>query len=382
MTIKKRLFISNILMIVIPVVVSIITILVCCIIFNAISGGALTEVITAEKEMRPLNDRDYNTQIVSIPFITLAGFIAIMYFTNRFLTRFVFRRIEQPLQMLSGGVHQISEGNLNYRIRYDERDEFKPVCDDFNNMAARLKASIEDVQKNEESRKELFAGISHDLRSPLTSIKAFVEGLIDGVASTSESQREYLQIIKQKTDDINTMVSQLFLYSKLDMGNYPVHPEPVDMGKELSDFAAAVTEEYKTKGLTVVLGDMPTGKYACADPLQLRSVFANILDNSAKYKTDNTATATIHCAAGDGKIRIVFEDDGPGVPKDALLKLFDVFYRNDPSRSNPQQGSGLGLAIAAKALEKINGGIHAENRAEGGMRLIVEIPEMRGERRA
>lgn len=119
--------------------------------------------------------------------------------TNRFLTRFVFRHIAQPLKILGEGVHQIRDGNLTYRIEYTEPDEFRPICEDFNDMAGRLRDSVSRSQKEEESRKELLAGISHDIRSPLTAIQAYVEGLLDGVADTEEKRTAYLSIIQKKS---------------------------------------------------------------------------------------------------------------------------------------------------------------------------------------
>ena len=377
MTIKKRLFISNILMIVLPFIVSVSTVASCILILNLLSNGALIEMLRAERETIAIQKTDRNTMAGVISGFFFMSFTAIIVCTNRFLTWFVLKKIKQPLKMLSDGVQQISDGNLDHKIIYHENDEFKPVCESFNNMAARLKDSVDEVQKNEQNRKELIAGISHDLRSPLTSIKAFVEGLLDGVAGTPESQREYLQIIKQKTDDINNMVSQLFLYSKMDMGNYPTHPEVLNIESEIKDFVSASQEEYKSKGLTIEIIDIPTDTHIYADPLQLRSVFANILGNSAKYKVKDMAKALIDCIEDNGVIRIIFEDDGPGVPKDMLTKMFDVFYRGDLSRNNPQQGSGLGLAIASKALERMNGSIYAENIDSGGLRIIVEIPNIK-----
>jgi signal transduction histidine kinase len=375
MTIKKRLFISNILMIVMPAIISMITMWFFIIILNAITGGTIFDLIEAQQELRMYRKENYEIRVVLSMSFSVLIFLVCMYFSNRFLTKFIFRKIEQPLNLLAGGVRQISEGNLNHKIIYTENDEFKPICEDFNNMAERLKISDEEIQKNEENRKELLAGISHDLRSPLTSIKAFVEGLLDGVANTPEAQQEYLQIIKQKTEDINNMVSQLFYYSKMDMGNYPIDPEKLNLAKELSDFVDASQEEYKTKGLLIEIKNAPNNKYIFADPLQLRRVFANILSNSAKYKEKETAKASIYCTVNDGVAKIIFEDDGPGVSENALEKIFDVFYRTDPSRNNPHKGSGLGLAITSKVLEQMNGKIYAENISEGGLRVIIEIPE-------
>jgi signal transduction histidine kinase len=335
-----------------------------------------------------------------------SAFFLLIFATNRFLISFVFKRIRQPLKVLSDGVHQIRDGNLEHRIVYGEPDEFFQICDDFNEMARRLKSSVDEVQKNEHNRKELIANISHDLRSPLTSIKAYVEGLLDGVANTPESRLSYLRIIKSKTEDINSMVSKLFLFSKLDMGNYPSYPEKLDIGREISDFVAASREDYAARGLRIEIAALPAGTCIFADPTQLRSVFANILDNSAKYSDHASALAVISCLLPDSMrgmcsmggmngfsgmggaigmhnsfgmgrhVRIVFEDNGPGVPEDALPKLFEVFYRLDPSRSNPQKGSGLGLAIVKKALDGMNSRIYAENRKDGssGLRVIVAIP--------
>jgi len=367
-------------MIVIPVIVSLATVGTIAFLLNVASDGELFALISANREVRVAQRIDEQARVIVAPVVLCILVVAIMYFTNRFLTKFVFKKIQQPLDLLSSGVHQISEGNLDHKITYTEQDEFKPVCEAFNNMAAQLKASVGEVQKNEQNRKELLAGISHDLRSPLTSIKGFVEGLLDGVANTPESQREYLQIIKQKTDDINNMVSQLFYYSKMDMGNYPTNAEVLNVANEIKDFVSASQEEYRAKGLIIDVGGMSTERYILADPLQLRSVFANILGNSAKYakrEGNDTARALINCVADNGTVRIIFEDDGIGVSENVLPKMFDAFYRADPSRNNPNQGSGLGLAIAAKALERMNGGIYAENIKAGGLRIVVEIPAMK-----
>ena len=382
MTVKKRLFISNILMMVIPVILALITMLVAFSIIDVMYNGSLREMIMQAEAQRDQqfgqSMESMRAQMVMLALVFMAGIVLITYFTNRFLTKFVFRKIEQPLEMLSQGVHQIKNGNLDHRIVYDTQDEFRPICEDFNEMAVRLKTSVDETLKNEQSRKELIAGISHDLRSPLTSIKAYVEGLIDGVAVTPQAQQEYLRTIQSKTDDISKMVSQLFLFSKMDTGNYPVNLETLDIGKEITDFVAVTQDDYAAKGLSVKLETMPLAITVTADPVQLRSVFTNILDNSAKYKDKERAESTIHCEAANETVQIFFDDNGPGVPADTLTKLFDVFYRGDVSRSNPQQGSGLGLAIAAKMVGLMSGSIHAENRTEGGLRIIINIPMLKG----
>jgi len=375
MTIKKRLFISNLLMTVVPFLISFVTMIAGISVLNMLTNGEYA--VRGGGGLRAFNMSDDGLHIMLISVFILLFFCAVVIITNRLLTKYVFQKITQPLEILSDGVQNISEGNLDFRIKYTGRDEFSPICDAFNDMAKQLKVSIEEVQKNEQNRKELFAGISHDLRSPLTSIKALVEGLIDGVVVTPESQQRYLANIKRKSEDINNTISQLFLYSKMDMGNYPTNPEKIDIGVELRDFVKASQDEYKSKGLLIKVVGLTSKVNIFVDPLQLRGVFVNLLDNSAKYKTNGTAIVKITCIATDDNVRITFEDNGPGVPVDALPKMFEVFYRADPSRRNPQQGSGLGLAITRKSIERMEGEITADNITKGGLRVTIKIPIMK-----
>ena len=311
---------------------------------------------------------------VGIFFLMAVLLLLIIFLTNRFLTRFVFRRISEPLKTLSEGVHQIRDGNLSHRIAYSEKDEFLPICEDFNEMAERLRTSVEQLQKEEESRKELLAGISHDIRSPLTSIRAYVEGLLDGVAVTPEKQRAYLCVIQKKTVDIDEMVRKLFLFSKMELGEFPYSAERMDVVNEIRDFVLASAEEYWRRGLQIRT-KMPINPLIIqADPTYFRSILSNLLDNSAKYKEKIVGTAVITAEVAGIYCRLQVDDDGPGVPAEALSRLFDVFYRSDPSRKNPHQGSGLGLAIVAKTLERMGGSICAENLPEGGLRITMKIP--------
>ena len=311
---------------------------------------------------------------VEIGFLLIVLVCFIIFLTNRFLTRFVFRKIADPLKTLAEGVRQIRDGNLTHRIAYAEADEFQPVCEDFNEMARRLKASVEQTQKEEESRKELLAGISHDIRSPLTSIRAYVEGLLDGVADTREKQALYLSTIRKKTVEIDQMVKKLFLFAKMELGEYPYNPECLDLVKKIRDFVLASAEEYLGRGLRVELRSLPEAAAVEADPAYFRSILQNLLDNSAKYKGKETGTAALSGEISAGSFFLYADDDGPGVPEEALPKLFDVFYRSDPSRRNPNQGSGLGLAIVAKSVKRMGGAVHAENRPQGGLRIVLEFP--------
>ncbi len=302
--------------------------------------------------------------------LVLAAIVCSILLTNRFLTRFVFRRIEAPLTLLAAGVRRIGEGDLDYRISYGQPDEFAPVCTAFNEMAERLKASVERTRRDEESRKELLAGISHDLRSPLTSIQAYVEGLLDGVARTDEAKERYLRTIHAKAADIDRLVSQLFLYAKLDLEGFPVVCGPLRLDRFTAELVEELSTDYRERGLELVTEDFPVVTVS-ADPAQLRRVITNLLDNSAKYKVKAVGRVSISLDAGG---RLTLSDDGPGVPEEALPRLFDVFYRSDPARKNPAGGSGLGLSIAARAVQRMGGTIRAFHAPTGGLAIEITLP--------
>ena len=304
--------------------------------------------------------------------IAFTIFLSIL-FTNRFLTRFVFQKIEGPLDILTKGVHEIRDGNLDYRICYNEGDEFAPVCADFNEMAGHLKESVTQLRQQEQSRKELLAGISHDIRSPLTSIQAYVEGLLDGIAKTPEAQKRYLETIKTKAEDLERIVSQLFLFSKMELGEYPGSLCRLRLDEAIRDSVSATQEEYRQKGLSVSM-ELESVTMD-ADPVQLRRIVANLLENSLKYKVKDQGALRISLKQTDSGCCLSFADDGPGVPEAALPHLFEAFYRSDPARQNPHQGSGLGLAIVSKAVQQMGGTVQALPCNPSGLEIRITFPK-------
>lgn len=306
--------------------------------------------------------------------LLIAIVVAVVYFTNRLLTKKVFRSISIPLDTLAGGVNQIRDGDLDTRIDYNRQDEFLPVCDAFNEMAVRLKQMVDASQKNDTNRRELIAGIAHDLRTPLTAIKAYVEGLEKGVASSQEQQKKYLDTIKHKASDLEHIVNQLFLFSKLDIGDFPLRLEKIDLADLLNGYIKNEETEFEERGLTIVMDSAIDDSFVRVDIVQIHNVFDNILENSLKYGSPDHKVIHISCLQEDSYAQIVLSDNGPGVDKSHLEKLFDVFYRADKSRSNTSQGSGLGLAISAKIVEQHGGNIRAENADSGGLSIIITLP--------
>jgi signal transduction histidine kinase len=326
-----------------------------------------------------LNDEGaYLSDVVAKGLAMFAAMIAIIFFTNRILTRRMVKSIVTPLDTLSYGVEQVRDGNLDFRLDYLGNDEFSPVCAAFNEMARRLQNSEDARTQDEESRKELIAGISHDLRTPLTAIKAYLEGIEKGVAQTPEHRQKYFDTIKNKTEDLEHIINQLFLFSKLETNEFPVNTERVNIGRAVAKMIDGISEEYAHKGLSLNMEQPVPNVDAQVDMTLFRSVISNVLENSVKYKTAEIGKVSVCVKRENDDCVIRISDNGPGVQPDALSKLFDVFYRADPSRS--AKGSGLGLAIGAKIMKRMGGGIIAELPVGGGLAICLRLPIIPNER--
>jgi len=311
--------------------------------------------------------------VIWASFLVLSVMIVSVF--NNFFTHRIMGSITRPLEMLGDGVRQIGTSNFSHRVDYNGNDEFRPICDAFNEMAEKLESSTEQRRKDEANRRELIAGISHDLRTPLTSVRGCVEGLETGVAS---NPAEYFSIIKKKTAAMEHIIEQLFLFSKLDMDEFPLDMRETDITLAIRDMIEESIAEYGEKGLDIKIGEMPGGVRVSADVIMLRNVIVNILENSVRYRTGERGRMEINAAVENDSVVLRMTDDGPGVPADVLPKLFNVFYRADASRT--RQGSGLGLAISAKIVERMGGSIHAESPGGGGAGLatIIRLPVKNG----
>jgi len=370
MTIKRQIFFSNIRMILVMIGGSILIAWAVSIFIYLYSGSP----VWSHGGRNYTEPEGLNVLMGlfawTIPIVTL-GII------NNLFTIRLTNRILKPLQPLSEGVKQIQQRNYSYRIDYQKEDEFRPVCEAFNEMAARLESSTAQQQKDEKNRKELIAGISHDLRTPLTSIIGCIEGIETGVASTPEMQKQYHTFIKNEAANMKYIIEQLFLFSKLDMDEFPLNLMRVDISLAVSEMIEDSLASYESRGISIHLAEMPENQFVSADVRLLRSVINNILENSVKYKTKEHGKIDIRAEAEGGFILLRFEDDGPGVDADNLPKLLDVFFRADPSRTDP--GSGLGLAISAKIIQNMNGEIHAELPPSGGLAIVLRLPLLQAE---
>ena len=319
MTIRRRLARSNLVMILIPVAIAAVLLLL---------GGGLA-LLLLERVWLPrlglsfaaLHETGEQLETAFAGAKALAAIyagtvilalLATVAFTNFYLTRSLFRHISAPLQTLVAGVERIRGGNLESPIGYTAEDEFKPACDAVDAMAARLKASL-DAQSRQQQQ-ELIAGMSHDLKSPLTSIRAYTEGLLDGVAKDEAARTRYLQTIYAKESELEALVNRLFSFAKLDLDEAPADLVPLDIAGTLQ----SIVDSCDAEALDVRLGELPEGRVLADRELLTRSI-ANLLDNSRKYGAGH-AIVSAEVTAKDVCISVT--DNGPGVDPAQLEKIF------------------------------------------------------------
>ena len=327
-----------------------------------------------------------NARIVnSLKMLAITG-IGIMVLINLIIVFVIARSILKPLDLLKKGTRMISEGNLDFEINYNGDDEITEVIDNFEDMRRKLSLSVEQQKHYEESRKELIAGISHDLSTPLTSIKGYVSGLMDGVADSPEKRDKYLKTIYNTAEDMDRLVSELFLFSKLDLDKVPFNFERIDIGEFLSSCCEEMKFTFEKDKLVISFTDrLEMPQMVFLDRNQFGRVLINIARNSVKYKKEDVASLHMDLSllpsendgaesGGIRMVRIVLKDNGIGVPPELTGKIFESFYRRDTARSNPSSGSGLGLAIAKQIVNRHCGVISAESVAGQGLSIIIDLP--------
>ena len=250
MTIKKRLHRSNICMFLIPLVTAAlllilgagIAIYILEVKYLPQIGLSLHDMHIAVEQYEGLFQSFETFVWIYVGAVGMALLLTIV-FTNVSLTRELFTHISDPLDTLVAGVDRIRSGDLDNPINYTEPDEFKAACDAVDLMAAKLKASLEADQRRQQSSRELMAGMGHDLKSPLTSIRAYTEALLEGVAETPEMQKKYLETIKKKGSEMENMVARLLEFSKLELSEYPIQPEVLNIKTELERIVSDITPD-------------------------------------------------------------------------------------------------------------------------------------------
>ncbi|RDW22437.1 two-component sensor histidine kinase [Oceanobacillus arenosus] len=311
-----------------------------------------------------------NTMRTVFPFL-FVGLIVLLILINVILSYFMSQSILRPVKQLSEASTKISKGELDFTMGARGRDELGQLVQTFDDMRAQLQESITLRNKYENNRKELVANISHDLKTPITTIMGYVEGIQDGVANTNDKQARYLDTIHTKATYMNRLIEELSLFSKLDVKKVPFHFESVDIQAFIKDYLEDIADDLKDKGIQLSLSGTLTSATVKIDRDKIIRVLENIIYNSVKYNNKSTGKITVSLTDEGKIVKVMIFDNGPGISQAALTTIFQRFYRIDPARS--KEGSGLGLAIASQIIEAHSGTIWAENLRTEGLAIYFTL---------
>lgn len=310
--------------------------------------------------------------------------LVILIFTSVSVGLWIYRSVATPLVKLRKATQNIKDGNLDFVLDVEGADEFEELCRDFEEMRRRLKESAEEKLVLDKENKELISNISHDLKTPITAVKGYVEGIMDGVADTPEKMDRYVRTIYNKTVEMDHLINELTFYSKIDTNRIPYTFSKLNVEDYFSDCAEEVGLELETRGIQLCYANyVDSDVQVIADGEQIRRVIHNIISNAIKYMDKGKGMKGIIQIrvkdVGDF-VQVEIEDNGKGIAAKDLPYIFDRFYRTDVSRNSAKGGSGIGLSIVRKILEDHGGKVWATSREDIGtimyfvLRKYQEVP--------
>ena len=311
----------------------------------------------------------------------MVAVICILIFTSGMISIWIYRSVTNPLKKLREATLNIKEGNLDFTIDVNRDDTIGELCADFEDMRKRLKASAEEKLEYDKENKELISNISHDLKTPITAIKGYVEGIMDGVADTPEKMDRYIRTIYNKANDMDRLINELTFYSKIDTNRIPYVFQPINVSSYFSDCIEELSLDLDAKSIKLQYFDyIDSHIKVIADAEQMKRVINNIISNSIKYMDKEKGIIIIRVKDVGDFIQVEIEDNGKGIGIKELPYIFDRFYRTDASRNSKQGGSGIGLSIVKKIIEDHGGQIWANSKENTGtvmyfvLRKYQEVP--------
>lgn len=300
--------------------------------------------------------------------------VMILIFVCAALTLWVYRSVLRPLSKLQEATRKIRDGNLDFTLEVEEDDEIGELCQDFEEMRIRLKENAEEKIQYDIENKELISNISHDLKTPITAIKGYVEGIMDGVASSSEKLDKYIRTIYNKANDMDRLIDELTFYSKIDTNKIPYEFNKINVNSYFGDCVEEVGLDMDSRNIELgYFNYVSDDVVVIADAEQMKRVINNIISNSVKYMDKPKGIINIRIKDVGDFIQIEIEDNGRGIAAKDLPCIFDRFYRTDSSRNSSQGGSGIGLSIVRKIVEDHGGRIWATSKEGMGTEMHIVL---------
>jgi signal transduction histidine kinase len=304
----------------------------------------------------------------------LISVVLILVLTAFVLIAWLYQSMITPIRKLQAAAENIKEGNLDFQLETEGNDEISALCTSFEEMRKRLKDNAEEKIKNEAENKALISNIAHDLKTPITAVKGYSEGILDGVANTPEKVEKYVKTIYNKANEMDTLINELTLYSKIDTNRIPYNFAKINVADYFTDCVEEIGIDLEARGIGLAYYNyIEDDTIIIADPEQLRRVINNIVGNSAKYMNKQQGFINIRIKDVGDFIQVEIEDNGKGIHQKDLPYIFDRFYRTDASRNSATGGSGIGLSIVKKIVEDHGGKIWATSKEDTGTIMYFVI---------
>lgn len=311
----------------------------------------------------------------------IVSVILILILTACMLIIWIYTSMINPIKKLQLAAQNIKEGNLDFTIDAENDDEIGELCKNFEEMRQRLKDNAEEKISSEGESKALISNIAHDLKTPITAVKGYAEGLIDGVADTPEKRDKYIRTIYNKAIEMDTLINELTLYAKIDTNRIPYNFAKLNVGEYFNDCIEEIGLDLESRNIGLSYFNYVDEEIQIiADPEQLKRVINNIVGNSVKYRGNRPSVINIRIKDVGDFIQVEIEDNGRGIAARDLPYIFDRFYRADASRNSATGGSGIGLSIVRKIVEDHGGKIWATSKESIGtvmyfvIRKYQEVP--------
>lgn len=290
------------------------------------------------------------------------------------LCTWTYHGVITPLAQLKVATKNIKEGNLDFTIEKMGVEEIGNLCEDFEEMRKRLKQSNEEKLAFDKENRELISNISHDLKTPITAVKGYVEGIMDGVADTPEKMNRYIRTIYNKANEMDRLINELTFYSKIDTNRIPYTFNKIHVKDYFEDCIDDLSVELESSGVSLTYFDyLEEDAIVIADAEQLKRVINNIISNSLKYMNKPKGVINIRLRDVGDFIQIEIEDNGKGIAQKDLANIFDRFYRTDASRNSSKGGSGIGLSIVKKIMEDHGGQVWATSKEGTGTTMYLAL---------
>lgn len=307
--------------------------------------------------------QQFSTEFKDLGFQVVLSIILILMITSLSLTWWIYKGIITPLKKLQYATQSIKEGNLDFTLDYESNDEIGELFNNFEEMRVRLKTSTTEKLESDKENKELISNISHDLKTPITAVKGYVEGIMDGVADTPEKMDKYIKTIYNKANEMDSLINELTLYCKIDTNRIPYNFNKINVCDYFEDCVEELSFDLESKNIDLVYNNnVERTVQVIADSEQLARVLHNIIGNSAKYIDKIKGLIQIRIKDVGDFVQVEIEDNGKGIAQKDIQYIFDRFYRTDASRNSSQGGSGIGLSIVKKIIEDHGGKIWASSK--------------------